>query len=222
MSNDNFSSLINNTNREQRRRMVLKLRNKGITDPNLLEAMAFVPREFFASSAFVNNCYEDTALPIAAGQTISQPSTVAFQTQLLGVRIGSKILEIGTGSGYQACILKVLGAKVFSVERIEELYIRANEIFRHLNLKINLKLADGTLGWSSFAPFDGIVVTAGAPTIPEELKAQLAIGGRLVIPAGDLHNQSMHVITRISPSNYSDEVFGNFHFVPLIGRYGWQ
>lgn len=222
MIEDDFTTLIDNTNREQRRMMTVKLRKKGISDPNLLEAMEFVPREFFVLPSFVNRCYDDTALPISYGQTISQPSTVAFQTQLLQVREGDRILEIGTGSGYEACILKVLGAKVYSVERIEELHIRAVELFKSLRLKVHLKYGDGSVGWSSFAPYNGIIVTAAAPIIPDELKSQLAIGGRLVIPTGSINNQTMHVIKRISYSNFSDSVFGDFRFVPLIGRNGWQ
>ncbi|MDD3125526.1 MAG: protein-L-isoaspartate(D-aspartate) O-methyltransferase [Candidatus Kapabacteria bacterium] len=219
---EDFSSLINPHHKEARLRLAEKLAQSGITDINVLNAIAFVPREYFVHPTFIFKSYDDIALPLNSKQTISRPSTVAFQSQLLGVSPGEKILEIGTGSGYQACILKVLGAKVFSVERVPELYNRLVKLFADLRLKINLKLGDGTLGWQQYAPYDGIIVTAAAPELPSALAAQLAVGGRLVIPIGDKQKQTMHLIERVSQDKYIDTPVGNFSFVPLIGEQGWD
>ena len=222
MIEEDYTTLIDNRYKELRLNLAESLKDKGITDEEVLSAIAFVPREFFVHPSFVNRSYEDTPLPIDCDQTISQPFTVAYQTQLLKVREGSRILEIGTGSGYQACILKVLGAKVFSIERIPELYHYLVTLFLDLKLKVNLKLGDGTLGWKQYAPFDGILVTAAAPFVPEQLKEQLAIGGRLVVPVGTKESQTMHVIERIDATKFSDTAIGDFRFVPLIGKNGWS
>jgi len=206
----------------RRKELVDNLKIKGIENETVLQAFNRVPRHLFIDTALENRAYEDNALPIGMGQTISQPYTVAAQTELLEVKKGNKVLEIGTGSGYQAAILCELGAKVYSVERHQELYERAREILKKLGYKVQLKLGDGTKGWSAYAPYDGIVVTAGAPIVPDDLINQLAVGGRLVIPVGSEQSQKMTRITRKSESSYKEEQFRNFKFVPLIGEKGWD
>ncbi len=198
------------------------LEEKGIEDQNVLAAVRAIPRHEFVDTALENRAYEDTALPIGAGQTISQPYTVAAQTELLKVEKGNKILEIGTGSGYQAAILCHMGADVYSVERQEKLYHTAKKILNDLGYRPNLKLGDGTLGWSAYAPYDGIVVTAGAPVVPEDLVEQLNVGGRLVVPVGSQSSQVMVRITRVSENEYDEERLQHFKFVPLIGEKGWD
>lgn len=213
------------TNRKftfRRNKLVEKLRAKGINDESVLSAIDSIPRHIFIDTALENRAYEDSALPIGKGQTISQPYTVAAQTELLNIKPGDKILEIGTGSGYQAAILCEIGADVYSVERHEELYLKARDILKRLGYRARIKLGDGTLGWSAYAPYDGIVVTAAAPVVPEELIKQLKIEGRLVIPVGDQDKQMMTRITRISEDAYEEERFNQFKFVPLIGKKGWQ
>lgn len=205
-----------------RRMLVEQLREKGIQDKRVLEAIGRVPRHKLIATALHNLAYNDTALPIAKGQTISQPYTVAAQTELLEVKSGEKILEIGTGSGYQAMVLCEMGAKVFTIERHEELYDRARESIKNEGYKVMHKLGDGTLGWTAYAPYDGIIVTAGAPEVPQTLIKQLTIGGILVIPVGDEDSQKMLKIERVSEEEYSQEEFDNFKFVPLIGEKGWD
>ncbi|MGF1669600.1 MAG: protein-L-isoaspartate(D-aspartate) O-methyltransferase, partial [Balneolaceae bacterium] len=175
----------------RRKRLVDSLRDKGIKDESVLQAINKVPRHLFVDTALENRAYEDNALPIGMNQTISQPYTVAAQTELLKVNKGDKILEIGTGSGYQAAILCEMGASVYSVERHRELYERAMDILKMLGYTVQLKLGDGTKGWSAYAPYDGIIVTAGAPVVPDDLIEQLSIGGRLVIPVGSEYSQKM-------------------------------
>ena len=170
----------------------------------------------------LKKAYVDDAFPIAAGQTISQPYTVARQTELIQPQPGSRILEIGTGSGYQTCVLAYLGCIVYSVERHAELSESAKKKLDVLGLEATLKVGDGTEGWHDHAPYDGILVTAGAPVVPQDLKEQLAIGGRLVIPVGDTHMQEMLCITREARYHYNTETFGGFSFVPLIGSRGWK
>lgn len=204
-----------------RKQLVELLRKKGIEDERVLRAIGKIPRHKLIDTALYPRAYKDTALPIGMGQTISQPYTVAAQTELLAVEPNDKILEIGTGSGYQCMILCELGAEVYSVERHKELYHRAKEALKDLGYKAMLKVGDGTLGWSAYAPYDGIVVTAGAPVIPDDLVQQLSIGGRLVIPVGDENRQSMHRITRVSENEYDREEMADFKFVPLIGEKGW-
>lgn len=219
----NWSSTGNDLKFKQRRkRLVEKIREKGIRDERVLEVFSRVPRHRFVDTALADRAYKDTALPIGKDQTISQPFTVARQTELLEVMPGEKVLEIGTGSGYQAAILFELGAKVYSVERHRELYERAREILRKLGYKIHLKLGDGTVGWSAYAPYDAIVVTAGAPVVPEELKRQLNVNGRLVIPVGGAKKQSMLRIIKMRENEYEEEQFNDFKFVPLIGKKGWK
>lgn len=206
---------------QRRRKLVDQLREKGIKDERVLSAIDSIPRHKLIVTALHNRAYEDTALPIGLGQTISQPYTVAAQSELLKVSPGDKILEIGTGSGYQAMVLCELGANLYSVERHQKLYERAKDTLRELKYKAMLKQGDGTLGWTAYAPYDGIIVTAGAPVVPDDLIAQLNVGGRLVIPVGDNEKQMMLRITRTGEKEYQQEEFDNFKFVPLIGKKGW-
>lgn len=206
----------------RRTELVNKLEKKGIEDRNVLQAIQVIPRHIFVDTALQNRAYEDTALPIGSGQTISQPFTVAAQTELLEVEKGDKILEIGTGSGYQAAILCHMGATVYSVERHEKLYLNAKSILQELGYRAHLKCGDGTLGWSAYAPYDGIVVTAGAPVVPEDLIKQLNVGGKLVVPVGNQKSQVMTRITRVSEDSYEEEQLQHFKFVPLIGEKGWD
>lgn len=217
--------MVNSSDRKHKQRrnsLADKLRERGIEDLNVLAAIRAIPRHEFVDTALENRAYEDTALPIGAGQTISQPYTVAAQTELLKVEKGDKILEIGTGSGYQAAILCHMGANVYSVERQEKLYHKAKKILNRLSFRPELKLGDGTLGWSAYAPYDGIVVTAGAPVVPEDLVEQLEVGGRLIVPVGSQKTQVMVRITRVSEDSYEEERLQNFKFVPLIGEKGWD
>lgn len=216
------SSRTNRKFTHRRNKLVEKLRSKGIKDESVLSAIESIPRHIFIDTALENRAYEDSALPIGKGQTISQPYTVAAQTELLKIKSGDKILEIGTGSGYQAAILSEMGADVYSVERHEELYLKARDILKRLGYRVIIKQGDGTLGWSAYAPYDGIVVTAAAPVVPEELIKQLKIEGRLVIPVGNQDKQIMTRITRISEDAYEEEHFNHFKFVPLIGEKGWR
>lgn len=204
-----------------RKQLVETIRKKGIKDPRVLQAIGKIPRHKLVDTALHTKAYNDTALPIGMGQTISQPYTVAAQTEMLALEEGEKVLEIGTGSGYQCMVLCELGAEVYSVERHKELYHRAKEALRDLGYKAMLKVGDGTLGWSTYAPYDGIVVTAGAPVVPDDLVQQLNIGGRLVIPVGDDEKQKMLRIVRVSENEYEREELADFKFVPLIGDKGW-
>ncbi|MCU0331129.1 MAG: protein-L-isoaspartate(D-aspartate) O-methyltransferase [Candidatus Kapabacteria bacterium] len=208
---------------DRRRALVDHLRGRGITDERVLHAIATVPRELFVPAAMRDKAYEDTALPIDERQTISQPYTVAAMTQALDVVPGQRILEIGTGSGYQAAVLAVLGAVVYSVERHHRLSQQARQTLESVGLgTVHLRVADGTIGWSSEAPFHGIVVTAGAPDVPEVLARQLTIGGRMIIPVGDRNEQQMYCVVRTSDESWRADDLGAFKFVPLIGREGWE
>ena len=179
-------------------------------------------RHCFLDSAFSENAYDDRALSIAEGQTISQPYTVAFQTQLLQVHKGEKVLEIGTGSGYQTAVLCLLGASVYSIERHRKLHQQAREILNELHLKANLICGDGTKGLQKLAPFDKIIVTAGAPVVPKILIQQLKVGGILVIPVGNSKSQRMMQIIRITETENKTNAYDGFAFVPLIGEHGWK
>lgn len=206
----------------ERNILIDSLGEKGITDQNVLKAMREVQREKFVPLLMRLNAYRDIALPIGYEQTISQPYTVAVMTQALIVKKGDKVLEIGTGSGYQAAILEKMGAKVYTIERHNDLYRKTQKLFDKLGIRVSTKCGDGTIGWSVNAPFDGIIVTAGSPDIPESLKKQLSIGGRLVIPVGDKRTQTLKVVTRISDDKYEIESIPEFAFVPLIGREAWD
>ncbi|TRZ75748.1 MAG: protein-L-isoaspartate(D-aspartate) O-methyltransferase [Bacteroidetes bacterium] len=199
-----------------RKQLVEIIREKGITDSNVLAAIGKVPRHFFFDSSFLKYAYEDKAFPIGAGQTISQPYTVAFQSQLLMLTRGQKVLEVGTGSGYQACILAEIGAKVFSIERQKSLYDKAAQFLPSLGYRIKLFFGDGYKGLPAYAPFDKIIVTAGAPFIPDALIDQLKPGGILVIPVGGDDVQEMTTITRISEKEFQKREHGKFRFVPLL------
>ncbi|SFD03931.1 protein-L-isoaspartate(D-aspartate) O-methyltransferase [Algibacter pectinivorans] len=199
-----------------RLQLVKILENKGITDTRVLNAIGKIPRHLFMDSSFLDHAYQDKAFPIGADQTISQPYTVAFQSELLKIKPGSKILEIGTGSGYQTAVLCELGAKVYSIERQNELFKKTSKFLPKLGYRAKkLIFGDGYIGLVDEAPFDGIIVTAGAPFVPKPLLSQLKIGGRLVIPVGD-DVQIMNMFTRKGPKEFEQEEFGEFRFVPLL------
>lgn len=205
-----------------RANLVTLLREKGIENERVLSAVGNVPRHLFVDRALQTRAYNDEALPIGLRQTISQPFTVAFQTSLLDPQPDDRILEIGTGSGYQAAILAEMGARVFSVERHEELLDKTKSILKKAGYRVRTLLGDGTKGWSAVAPFDGIIVTAGGINIPNALREQLREpeegkqDARLVIPVGDGESQTMHRITRASADTFRTETFGEFSFVPLV------
>lgn len=199
-----------------RRKLVEELRKKGIRDEAVLTAIDKVPRHFFLSSAFLEYAYENRAFSIGAGQTISHPSTVARQTELLELKAGDKVLEIGTGSGYQTCVLCELGAKVWSIERQRELYDTAGPLIKSLGYRPQLYYGDGYKGKAAFAPFDKILVTCGAPYIPDALLEQLAIGGKLIIPVGEGEHQTMLEIVRQGEMEYLKNEHGRFSFVPML------
>jgi protein-L-isoaspartate(D-aspartate) O-methyltransferase len=205
-----------------RRRLIQKLRDKGIESARVLDVMGKIPRHIFFENAFLEHAYQDKAFPIGHGQTISQPYTVAFQSQLLNVQQGDKVLEIGTGSGYQAMVLHDLGAKLYTIEYQQALYERTRVFLPKLGYKINFFQGDGSKGLAIHSPFDKIIVTAGAPTVPHSLIAQLKIGGCLVIPVGDNSTQQMLRLTKTTERKIAKEVFSNFSFVPLKGEQGWQ
>ena len=199
-----------------RNQLVKLLQEKGIIDKNVLNAINKIPRHLFLNSSFEDYAYQDKAFPIGAGQTISQPYTVAFQSQLLEIKKDDKILEIGTGSGYQTAVLCMIGAKVFSVERQNELFKQTSALLPKLGIRPkHLSFGDGYKGLPNHAPFDSIIVTAGAPIIPKPLMAQLKIGGRLVIPVGD-KNQIMTMLIRKNETQFEKHEFGDFKFVPLL------
>lgn len=199
-----------------RKQLIEELRQRGIRNERILEAFNEVPRHFFLDLAFEKQAYTNMAFQIGAGQTISHPYTVAFQTQLLDVQKGEKVLEIGTGSGFQTCILCQLGAKVVSIERQRELFVKSKTIIHYFNFNPRLFYGDGYKGQPVYAPFDKILVTCGAPFVPEALLEQLKVGGVLVIPLGSGSVQEMQKITRISETEYKTEEFGDFSFVPML------
>ncbi|WP_324678923.1 protein-L-isoaspartate(D-aspartate) O-methyltransferase [Hymenobacter sp. GOD-10R] len=205
-----------------RRTLVAELRRKGIHDERVLAALATVPRHLFFESAFQEHAYQDKAFPIGEGQTISQPYTVAYQTQLLDLGRQERVLEVGTGSGYQCCVLLQLTPQVYSIEYQPVLFERAHRRLASLHQAAHLFCGDGSLGLPDHAPFDKILVTAGSPNIPRTLLHQLRVGGALVIPVGDAQVQRMMRVVRESESEFSREVFEEFRFVPLLGKAGWQ
>lgn len=195
--------------------------DKGINDERVIAAMLKIPRHLFVDQTFAHEAYKDKALPIGFGQTISHPTTVAYMTQLLELNGPERVLEIGSGSGYQAAVLAEMGAKVFSIERIPELAQRARTIFDQLEYySIGVKIGDGTLGWTAHAPYDRIIITAASPDVPESLLRQLAEFGRLVIPIGEKSQQKLMIITRETGEYHILEDYTR-KFVPLIGKEGW-
>ncbi|MGV3458956.1 MAG: protein-L-isoaspartate(D-aspartate) O-methyltransferase [Flavobacterium sp.] len=199
-----------------RNQLAAVLEQKGITDKNVLEAIKKVPRHLFLNSSFEDYAYQDKAFPIGAGQTISQPYTVAFQSQLLEVQKDHKVLEIGTGSGYQTAVLCAMGAKVYSVERQNELFKTTSLLLPKMGIRPkHLSFGDGYKGLPNYGPFDSIIVTAGAPLIPKPLMSQLKVGGRLVIPVGE-DPQIMTMLIRKNETQFEKHEFGEFRFVPLL------
>jgi protein-L-isoaspartate(D-aspartate) O-methyltransferase len=208
---------------ESRRKELAELLYKrGIKSKTILKAFIKVERHLFVPKAMEHVAYKDTALNIGYGQTISQPYTIAVMTEALEAKPGNRILEIGTGSGYQAALLIEMGMNVFSIERNYELFENTRKLLESLNYRAYLKWGDGTIGLEEFAPFDGIIVTAGSPKIPAPLKKQLSIGGKLVIPVGDKISQTMKVLKKISEDEFETTDIPEFTFVPLIGREGWS
>lgn len=206
----------------KRARLVEILSEKGITDERVLHAIGTIPRHFFVEGVFASDAYEDKALPIHSGQTISQPFTVAFQTQLLQLKPKMKVLEIGTGSGYQAAVLCAMGVRLFTVELDQRLHREAKSRLSELDYSPKMECGDGSLGWPRYQPYEAILVTAASPSIPEPLKRQLEVGGRLVIPVGERGLQQMKVVTRKSRDEFEVETFQDFRFVPLLGKFGFE
>lgn len=210
--------MINDTLQHQgmRKRLAETVKEKGISDENVIKAIASVPRHLFLESGFVKFAYKDQAFPIGAGQTISHPFTVAYQSQLLGVKPNNKILEVGTGSGYQSAVLIELGANVYTIERQKELYVKTQRVLPSIGYRPKFFYGDGYKGLPTYGPFDGIVVTAGAPFVPQDLKDQLKIGAKLVIPVNRNKDQVMTVIEKIAENEFIETEYGNFAFVPLL------
>ena len=208
--------------KQQRRELVENLKLKGISDESLLIALGKVEREKFVQPVMKPNAYKDIALPIGYGQTISQPYTIAIMTEALQVNKGDKVLEIGTGSGYQAAILFEMGAKVYSIERNIDIYNEVLKRFEKLGIRVHCKCGDGTLGWDQFSPYDKIIVTVGSPVVPKTLKKQLAVKGRMVVPVGSMSSQVLKVLTKTDENEFEIEEIPSFVFVPLVGREGWQ
>jgi protein-L-isoaspartate(D-aspartate) O-methyltransferase len=204
-----------------RKGLVKQLREKGIRDERVLKAIGQVPRHYFFEKAFLEHAYQDKAFPIGEGQTISQPYTVAYQTELLELKETDKVLEIGTGSGYQCWVLLCITPQVHTIEYNQVLYHKANKMFREQQLKPYTYLGDGSQGLPQQAPFDKILVTAGAPVIPKTLLSQLKIGGILVIPVGTATTQKMIRVVRVGEDEFTRESFEDFKFVPLLGKSGW-
>jgi len=207
-----------------RRRMVERhIRERGITDPLVIESMSHVPRHLFVEEALQGQAYSDFPLPIGEKQTISQPFIVGFMTQALQLQGGEKVLEIGTGSGYQAAVLARIVSRVYTVERLPALARRARRILDSIGANnVNIRLSDGTFGWDEEAPFDAIIITAGAPSIPAKYREQLAVGGRLVIPVGTLGAQTLKRVVRLGEAEYTEENLLDCRFVPLVGKFGWE
>lgn len=204
-----------------RKILVEELKNKGISDENVLNAINAVPRHVFLDSSFLNFAYQDKAFPIGSGQTISQPFTVAFQSSLLEIKKNMKVLEIGTGSGYQACVLAEMGAKVFSIERQRKLYTKTKAFLAEFPYRIKMFLGDGNKGLPTYGPFDRIIITAAAPEIPQTLVDQLKVGGMMVIPlCENEEHQTMLRLTKQEDGTLKREEFGDFRFVPMLKGVG--
>ena len=204
-----------------RKILVEELKNKGISDENVLNAINAVPRHVFLDSSFLNFAYQDKAFPIGSGQTISQPFTVAFQSSLLEIKKNMKVLEIGTGSGYQACVLAEMGAKVFSIERQRKLYTKTKAFLAEFPYRIKMFLGDGNKGLPTYGPFDRIIITAAAPEIPQTLVDQLKVGGMMVIPLSENENcQTMLRLTKQEDGSLKREEYGDFRFVPMLKGVG--
>jgi len=209
--------------RVQREELIDELTQKGISDLSVINAIGRIPREKFIPVTMQHFAYKDVALPIGYEQTISQPYTVAYMTQQLNIKKpGMKILEIGTGSGYQAAVLFEMGCDVYSIERNLDLHHRTTKLFDKLGIRVHAKYGDGTIGWKDFAPFDGIIVTAGSPSVPQKLKEQLVIGGKMIVPVGDKVSQKLYLLKKITENDFESEIIPEFTFVPLIGREGWK
>ena len=205
-----------------RRSLIRILKEKGITDSGVLDAIGKIPRHYFFDNALVSHAYQDKAFPIGEGQTISQPYTVAFQTEKLEIKPGDKVLEVGTGSGYQACVLVEMGATVHTIEYNEKLYLRTKRFLPQMGYEPHFYYGDGSKGLPAQAPFDKIIVTAGAPTVPSALLNQLNIGGILIIPVGDENKQRMLRIVKQGEKKIKKETYDYFSFVPLLGEQGWK
>ena len=204
-----------------RKSLVEELKNKGISDENVLNAINTVPRHVFLDSSFLDFAYQDKAFPIGSGQTISQPFTVAFQSSLLEIKKNMKVLEIGTGSGYQACVLAEMGAKVFSIERQRKLYTKTKAFLAEFPYRIKMFLGDGNKGLPTYGPFDRIIITAAAPEIPQALINQLKVGGMMVIPLSENENcQTMLRLTKQEDGSMKREEYGDFRFVPMLKGVG--
>lgn len=203
-----------------RKMLVETIKEKGITDKGVLAAIESIPRHFFMDSSFLEFAYQDKPFPIGSGQTISQPYTVAFQTMLLQIQRGLKVLEIGTGSAYQACVLAEMGAKVFTIERQRKLFVKTRAFMETMPWKPQLFLGDGFEGLPKFAPFDRVLITAAAPEIPQALVQQLKTGGMMVIPHGEGEEQVMLRLTKQADGSLRREEFGVFRFVPMLGDLG--
>ena len=204
-----------------RNKLVKTLQNKGISNEKVLAAIGKIPRHFFFDNALLEHAYQDKAFPIGEGQTISQPYTVAFQTEKLDLRVGDKVLEIGTGSGYQACVLLEMGAKVYTIEYNRKLYERTRDFLPKMGYKPYFFFGDGSKGLAAKAPYDKIIVTAGAPVVPNALTEQLKNDGILIIPVGNREKQVMLKITKKDNKLFTEE-FNHFAFVPLLGQEGWK
>ena len=216
-----YKFIDNYRERGARKQLVKHLEARGIDDRRVLEAIGKVTRHFFFDETFWNQAYRDIAFPIGDGQTISQPYTVAYQSQLLHINRGDRVLEIGTGSGYQTCILLELGAEVFTIERQENLYNRTIQVLPYMGYKAHFFLGDGSRGIAEHAPYDKIIVTAGAPFVPEKMLNQLRLGGLMVIPVGDEKLQKMVTILRVGENDFERIELDTFRFVPLVGDQAW-
>ncbi|RYE55780.1 MAG: protein-L-isoaspartate(D-aspartate) O-methyltransferase [Sphingobacteriales bacterium] len=216
-----YKFVDNYRERGARKKLVAHLEARGVEDKNVLKAIGKVPRHFFFDETFWNQAYKDIAFPIGDGQTISQPYTVAYQSELLHIKKGDKVLEIGTGSGYQTCILMELGANVYTIERQESIYRHTIRVLPGMGYNAHFFFGDGSKGIAEHAPYHKIIVTAGAPFVPEILLKQLKVGGILVIPVGDENSQKVVTVIRVSATDYERIELDTFRFVPLVGDQAW-